>query len=76
MRILNRQTKASFQLLWPVQRRRLKSQMAIERSQPESIMCGWDKVKDACSCGNDSLLNDVLKGLAFGLITETGKQGI
>lgn len=39
----------------------LAFQIAIERSQPGSVMCGYNKINDADACGNDHLLNDVLK---------------
>ena len=40
----------------------LAFQMAIERSQPGSIMCGYNKINGVYACGNDDLLNGVLKG--------------
>ncbi|MES1022003.1 glycoside hydrolase family 3 C-terminal domain-containing protein [Gloeocapsa sp. BRSZ] len=40
-------------------------QIAIERSNPGSLMCAYNKVNGAYSCGNDPLLNGVVKG-AFG----------
>jgi beta-glucosidase len=39
----------------------LAFQIAIERSQPGSIMCGYNKVNGVYACGNGFLLNDVLK---------------
>lgn len=36
-------------------------QIAIERSQPGSIMCGYNKVNGDYLCGHDWLLNQVLK---------------
>lgn len=36
-------------------------QIAIERSQPGSIMCGYNKLNGDYLCGNDWLLNQVLK---------------
>jgi beta-glucosidase len=36
-------------------------QIAIERSQPGSIMCGYNKVNGEYLCGHDWLLNQVLK---------------
>lgn len=40
-------------------------QIAIERSNPGSLMCAYNKVNGAYSCGNEPLLNGVVKG-AFG----------
>lgn len=40
----------------------LAFQMAIEKSQPASVMCAYNKINDQYACGNDSLLNGVLKG--------------
>lgn len=39
----------------------LAFQIAIERGQPGSIMCAYNLVNGAYSCGNDYLLNTVLK---------------
>lgn len=39
----------------------LAFQIAIERSQPGSVMCGYNQVNGAAACGSDHLLNDVLK---------------
>jgi beta-glucosidase len=39
----------------------LAFQIAIERSHPGSVMCGYNKVNGVYACGNDYLLNDVLK---------------
>ena len=39
----------------------LAFQIAIERSQPGAIMCGYNKVNGEADCGNNHLLNDVLK---------------
>src|SRR5262245_23915083 len=36
-------------------------QIAIERAQPGAIMCGYNKVNGDYACGNDFLLNKVLK---------------
>ncbi|HEY8518660.1 MAG TPA: beta-glucosidase [Gammaproteobacteria bacterium] len=36
-------------------------QIAIERSQPGAIMCGYNKLNGEYLCGNDWLLNQVLK---------------
>ncbi|HYD75987.1 beta-glucosidase [Ramlibacter sp.] len=43
----------------------LTFQVAIERSQPGSIMSGYNKINGEYAGGNDHLLNGVLKG-AFG----------
>jgi beta-glucosidase len=40
----------------------LAFQMAIERSQPGSIMTGYNKINGEYAGGNAHLLNDVLKG--------------
>jgi len=40
----------------------LAFQIAIERSQPGSIMSGYNKINGAYASGNSYLLNDVLKG--------------
>lgn len=40
----------------------LAFQMAIERSQPGAIMGAYNQVNGAYACGNDRLLNGVLKG--------------
>jgi beta-glucosidase len=37
-------------------------QIAIERGQPGAIMCGYNKVNGDYTCGNNFLLNQVLKG--------------
>jgi beta-glucosidase len=37
-------------------------QIAIERSNPGSLMCAYNKVNGEYSCGNSTLLNDVVKG--------------
>ena len=39
----------------------LAFQIAIERSHPGSVMCGYNKINGDYACGNDHLLNDVLK---------------
>jgi beta-glucosidase len=39
----------------------LAFQMAIERAQPGSIMCAYNKVNGDYNCGNDVLLNQILK---------------
>jgi len=39
----------------------LAFQIAIEKGQPGSVMCAYNLVNGAYSCGNDHLLNDVLK---------------
>ncbi len=39
----------------------LAFQIAIEKSQPGSIMCGYNKVNGEYACGNAHLLDDVLK---------------
>ncbi len=39
----------------------LAFQIAIERSQPGSVMCGYNQVNGAAACGSADLLNDVLK---------------
>ena len=36
-------------------------QIAIERSQPGAIMCGYNKLNGEYLCGNDWLLNQILK---------------
>ena len=36
-------------------------QIAIERSNPGSLMCAYNKVNGAYSCGNDPILNGVIK---------------
>ncbi len=40
----------------------LAFQIAIERGQPLSVMCGYNLVNGDYACGNDHLLNTVLKG--------------
>lgn len=40
----------------------LAFQIAIEKSHPGSIMCGYNKVNGDYACGNRHLLDDVLKG--------------
>jgi beta-glucosidase len=40
----------------------LAFQIAIERSHPGSVMCGYNKVNGDAACGNNHLLNEVLKG--------------
>ncbi|MFV3130838.1 beta-glucosidase family protein [Niveispirillum sp. KHB5.9] len=40
----------------------LAFQIAIEKGQPGSVMCAYNLVNSAYSCGNDHLLNGVLKG--------------
>lgn len=40
----------------------LAFQMAIERAQPGSVMGAYNKVNGVYACGNDDLLNGVLKG--------------
>jgi len=39
----------------------LAFQIAIEKSQPGSIMCGYNKINGDYACGNDLLLNKLLK---------------
>jgi beta-glucosidase len=39
----------------------LAFQLAIERGQPGSVMCAYNKVNGAYACENAALLNDVLK---------------
>ena len=39
----------------------LAFQIAIERGQPGAVMCAYNKINQAYSCGNDYLLNQVLK---------------
>jgi beta-glucosidase len=39
----------------------LAFQMAIERSHPGSIMCAYNKVNDEYACGNEILLDEILK---------------
>ena len=36
-------------------------QIAIERSQPGAVMCGYNKLNGEYLCGNDWLLNQILK---------------
>jgi beta-glucosidase len=40
----------------------LAFEIAIERGQPGSVMCSYNLVAGDYACGNDSLLNRVLKG--------------
>ncbi|WKL57128.1 glycoside hydrolase family 3 C-terminal domain-containing protein [Asticcacaulis sp. ZE23SCel15] len=40
----------------------LAFQIAIERGNPLSVMCGYNLVNGDYACGNDHLLNTVLKG--------------
>ena len=40
----------------------LAFEIAIERSQPGAVMCAYNRVNGDYSCGNDYLLNKVLKG--------------
>ncbi|ADU14118.1 beta-glucosidase family protein [Asticcacaulis excentricus] len=40
----------------------LAFQIAIERGKPLSVMCGYNLVNGHYACGNDHLLNTVLKG--------------
>lgn len=40
----------------------LAFQIAIERGDPGSVMCAYNRVNGAYSCENDHLLNKVLKG--------------
>ncbi|OYW83434.1 MAG: glycosyl hydrolase, partial [Asticcacaulis sp. 32-58-5] len=40
----------------------LAFQIAIERGNPLSVMCGYNLVNGEYACGNDHLLNTVLKG--------------
>jgi beta-glucosidase len=40
----------------------LAFELAIERGQPGSVMCGYNLANGAYDCGNDPLLNGVLKG--------------
>jgi beta-glucosidase len=37
-------------------------QIAIERSDPGALMCAYNMINGAYSCGNDPLLNGVVKG--------------
>jgi len=37
-------------------------ELAIERGQPGSVMCSYNQINGAWGCGNDPLLNGVLKG--------------
>ncbi len=39
----------------------LAFQIAIERGQPGAVMCAYNQVRGAYACGNDYLLNQVLK---------------
>jgi beta-glucosidase len=39
----------------------LAFQIAIERGQPASLMCAYNKVNGAYACGNDPILNGVVK---------------
>lgn len=39
----------------------LAFQIAIERGQPGSVMCAYNRVNDVYACENPTLLNDVLK---------------
>jgi beta-glucosidase len=39
----------------------LAFQIALERGQPGSVMCAYNQVRGAYACGNDYLLNQVLK---------------
>lgn len=39
----------------------LAFQIAIEKSQPGAVMCAYNRVNGAQACGNDYLLNNVLK---------------
>ncbi len=40
----------------------LAFEIAIEKGQPGSIMCAYNKVNGAQACGNDRMLNGILKG--------------
>jgi beta-glucosidase len=40
----------------------LAFQIAIERGRPGSVMCAYNRVNGSYACGNDWLLNRVLKG--------------
>ncbi|KRA66560.1 beta-glucosidase [Caulobacter sp. Root655] len=40
----------------------LAFEIGIERGQPGSVMCAYNQVNGAYACGNDPLLNGVLKG--------------
>jgi beta-glucosidase len=40
----------------------LAFEIAIDKGQPGSVMCAYNQVNGAYSCGNDFLLNTVLKG--------------
>lgn len=40
----------------------LAFQIAIERGQPGSVMCGYNKINGDWACENDFLINHVLKG--------------
>jgi beta-glucosidase len=53
----------------------LAFQIAIERSQPGSIMTSYNKVNGEYASGNPELLNGVLKG-AWGYALEGARQGI
>ena len=39
----------------------LSFQLAIERGQPGAVMCAYNRINGAYGCGNDWLLNQVLK---------------
>jgi beta-glucosidase len=39
----------------------LAFQIAIERGQPGAVMCAYNKINGVSACGNDYLLNQVLK---------------
>ncbi|WP_411338756.1 glycoside hydrolase family 3 C-terminal domain-containing protein [Sphingopyxis sp. J-6] len=40
----------------------LAFEIAIEKGQPGSVMCAYNKVNGAQACGNDRMLNGILKG--------------
>ena len=40
----------------------LAFQLAIEQGQPGAVMCAYNKLNQIYSCGNDYLLNQLLKG--------------
>lgn len=39
----------------------LAFQIAVERGQPATLMCAYNKINGAYACGNDPLLNGVIK---------------
>lgn len=40
----------------------LAFEIAIEKGQPGSVMCAYNRVNGAQACGNDRMLNGILKG--------------